>query len=252
MSTQQETFRTTSDASEIAAMAAEAKGRLAKIYFGRSGRLSNKWRHYLAIYDRYLRDYCATKPRIEKLHRDGPLRFLEIGVDDGGSFEMWREYFGAEATIFGIDILPECREKVEAMGINCHIRIGSQDDPEFLGQVVGEMGGVDVVIDDGSHIANHQLASFKALFPRLSLGGLYICEDLHTSYWQHWGGGYKRPGTFVETVKDMIDNMHQWYYPVDNDLSSMSLHRLVTGIHVHDSIVVIEKEENRQPVMITA
>jgi len=91
------------------------------------------------------------------------------------------------------------------MGINCHARIGSQADPEFLASVVAEM---DIVIDDGSHVASHQLASFKALFPALSFGGVYICEDLHTAYWQDWDGGYKRHGTFVETIKDMIDNLH--------------------------------------------
>jgi hypothetical protein len=92
-----EAVRTTSDPDEIPAMAALAKTRLEKIYFGRSG------------------------------------------VADGGSFKMWRE-LGDDAIIFGIDIIPECREEVEAMGINCRARIGSQADPEFLASAVCRNG----------------------------------------------------------------------------------------------------------------
>ena len=163
---------------------------------------------------------------------------------------MWREYFGSRATLFGIDIIPESAEKVEALGIGCRARVGSQADPRFLSSVISEMGGVDVVIDDGSHIAEHQLASFRTLFPLLSNGGVYICEDLHTAYWEDWQGGYKRSGTFIEVVKDMIDSIHRWYYPVENSMSDMQLHRHVPGIHVHDSMVVIEKSDVAPPVML--
>ncbi len=106
-----------------------------------------KWVHYLSTYDKHLNRY-----------RGRPFKMLEIGVFDGGSLNMWRKYFGNEAVIFGIDILPECASK--AVPPN-QIRIGSQDDPEFLARVVGEMGGLDVVLDDGCHLGRYQIASFK-------------------------------------------------------------------------------------------
>ncbi|RUW30156.1 class I SAM-dependent methyltransferase [Mesorhizobium sp. M1A.F.Ca.IN.020.06.1.1] len=198
-----------------------------------------KWLHYLDIYDRYLSAY-----------RDLPVRFLEIGVADGGSFNVWRPYFGDRAVLYGIDISDSSIDKVNALGIGCHGRVGSQADPEFLASVVSEMGGLDIVVDDGSHIAEHQLASFRTLFPLLSDGGLYICEDLHTSYWDDWQGGLRRPGTFIEVVKDIIDCLHKWYYPIDNAMVDMDLHTKVPAVHVHDSMVVIEKAKVDPPVML--
>jgi len=112
------------------------------------------------------------------------------------------------------------------------------------------MGGVDIVIDDGSHVAEHQLASFKTLFPLLFNGGVYVCEDLHTAYWDGWQGGHKRRGTLIEFVKDMIDSLHAWYHPIENGLQSMELHRHVPGIHLHDSLVVIEKNDVAAPVVL--
>ena len=106
---------------------------------------------------------------------------LEIGVFMGGSLALWRKFLGPDAVIFGIDINPSC---IAFDGQFACVRIGSQDDPQFLRSIVAEMGGIDVVLDDGSHIASHQRASFDLLFPLLSDGGHYIVEDMHTAYWR--------------------------------------------------------------------
>ena len=84
--------------------------------------------------------------------------------------------------IFGIDVDPKCA----AFDGTAVVRIGSQDDPKFLRDVAAEMKGIDVVLDDGSHVGRHQRASFDVLFPLLSDGGIYIIEDVCTSYWPHW------------------------------------------------------------------
>ena len=96
---------------------------------------------------------------------------LEIGVAQGGSLALWRKFLGDEAVIFGIDIDPKC---AAFDGSGGRVRIGSQDDPKFLRDVAAEMKGIDVVLDDGSHIGRHQRASFDVLFPLLSDGGIYI------------------------------------------------------------------------------
>jgi cephalosporin hydroxylase len=225
---------------------------LESIYYSHTGRLIFKWHHYIAIYDRHLsayRDSILRKDnQQERLIASGEkLRILEIGVLNGGSLQMWKRYFGDTATIYGIDINPDCKQFEEE---GCHVRIGDQSDPAFLQSVIKEMGGVDIVIDDGSHIATHQAASFRTLFPLLTVGGLYICEDLHTSYWDGWEGGYRRPGTFIELTKDIIDHMHEWYAGIDTPLNKMGLKRHIGGLHVYDSMVVIEKEEKAAPYAI--
>ncbi len=225
---------------------------LERIYYNHTGRIIFKWHHYLRIYDHHMEQYrnLLVKPNLnafESVATDGKLRVLELGVQHGGSLQMWRKYFGENAIIYGIDIDPRCKGFEED---GCQIRIGSQDDPEFLNGVVDEMGGIDIVLDDGSHVASHQLASFKALFGRVNKGGLYIVEDLHTSYWDDWEGGLKRPGAFLEIVKDMIDHMHEWYVGVDTGLNSIGIKTLVTGLHVYDSMVVIEKATKNEPYAV--
>lgn len=135
-----------------------------------------KWTHYPPAYERELTEF-----------RGKPVRLLELGVHRGGTLLAWRSYFGTQATVFGIDVDPASGVVDGENGVS--VRIGSQDDPAFLRAVVAEMGGVDIVIDDGSHQAAHQRTSFTTLFPMLSSGGVYAVEDLHTSYWREYGGG---------------------------------------------------------------
>jgi SAM-dependent methyltransferase len=229
-----------------------AANELEQIYYSHSGRRIFKWHHYLAIYDRHLQAYklladqTAGASNFEVAPR-GQLRILEIGVQNGGSLQMWRRFFGPRAIIFGIDIDPKCKQFEED---GCHVRIGDQSDPRFLADVVSEMGGVDIVIDDGSHIASHQVASFKALYPALTTGGIYICEDLHTSYWNDWEGGYRKPGTFIEVAKDMIDHMHEWYWPISTHLNGLKLKNSALSVAFYDSVVVVEKGTKLRPYAV--
>ena len=124
------------------------------------------------------------------------------------------------------------------------MRIGSQDDPAFLQAVVDEMGGVDVVLDDGSHVMAHIEASYRSLFPRLSVGGLYMIEDLHTAYWEDWGGGLGAPGNFFTKISKMVDDMHGWYHGRGAEEGAAG----IIGIHIHDSFAVLEKEHVYRPV----
>jgi hypothetical protein len=224
--------------------AAQPPGRFAELYFAHTGREAMKWVHYLGIYDQLLARFADGFVTPEQDRR--PLRFLEIGVFRGGSLELWREYFGPDATIFGIDINPNC---LAFSRDDLPIRIGSQADPGFLRSVIEEMGGVDVVLDDGSHVAAHQRATFDTLFPLLSPGGLYIVEDTHTAYWYEFGGGLRRPGTIIEMAKGMIDGLHKWYFraPVGHRarLASTDVH----SIQFFDSIIAFEKRIHQRPVL---
>ena len=163
-------------------------GELLDIFLNNKKVLVSKWHHYIPIYDRYFAPFRGTN-----------VRFLEIGVSKGGSLQMWRKYFGEKATIFGLDINPDC---AKYQGIHGEVRIGSQDDAAFLKNVIAEMGGVDVVLDDGSHQMKHIMATLKTVLPDVSEGGIYMIEDLHTAYWRDFGGGLKSAGNFFQCCQD--------------------------------------------------
>jgi Methyltransferase domain len=214
---------------EVAELRA-SKSAMHEAFFAKSLRPAHKWRQYLDVYERHLSPY-----------RDRQIFFLEIGVMDGGSLEMWRRFFGQEATIVGIDINPDCAKRVDHPN---YVRIGSQNDPAFLRRIIEEFGAPDVVLDDGSHVARHQRASFDILFPSLKTDGLYIIEDVHTSYWKEYEGGYRRRGTAIEFVKQMIDDLHGWYH---SRPTVTSADKEIDGIHIYDSVVVLEKKIKQAP-----
>lgn len=200
-------------------------GDLLDFFAKNQGNVVHKWHHYLPIYDRYFSKF-----------RNMPVRFLEIGVSKGGSLQMWRKYFGESAIIYGIDINPDC---AAYNGKSGEIRIGSQVDPDFLNEVISEMGGVDIVLDDGSHQMAHIRTTLIALFPRLSNGGIYLIEDLHCAYWRNDGGGFGMKMNFFRFVDHLIDDMHRWYHA--NGVRVPEVSDQCTGIYIHDSITVLEK-----------
>lgn len=207
-------------------------GDIAEIYAGLSGPVVHKWHHYLPIYEHYFSRW-----------RGKPVRFLEIGVFRGGSLRMWRQFFGPQAVIYGVDIDKSC---AQFDGIDGQVRIGSQDNARFLARVVREMGGIDIVLDDGSHRMEHIEASLDILFPKLDPAGTYMIEDLHTAFWPKWGGGVEAPANFFNSVRGLIDDMHRWYHR--GPARRPNLSRMITGIHVHDSIVVLDKGTVHRPV----
>lgn len=208
------------------------KGKLLEHFASNKDYKVHKWHHFIPLYDRYFGRYVGK-----------PVRFLEIGVSDGGSLQIWRNYFGPQAIIFGIDIDPRC---ASLNGKSAQVRIGSQDDPAFLAKVIEEMGGIDVILDDGSHQMTHIKATLLALFPKIASDGIYAIEDLHTAYWHDFGGGFLFGQNFFKLLTQVIHDMHHWYHfrrPVYGSIASQCV-----GIHVHDSFVVLEKGAVHPPV----
>lgn len=188
-----------------------------------------KWLHYFEAYDRFFSRY-----------RGKDVTILEIGVFKGGSLQMWKDYFTVsdnKVQIYGIDILPECKDLQED---NVQIFIGSQEDREFLRKVKSEIGQVDILIDDGGHTMSQQIISFEELFDLVADDGIYLCEDLHTSYMKSYGGGY-RGETFIEYSKGLIDFLHAQYLET-NDLGKCVYSEKIKFITYCDSMVFIEKK----------
>lgn len=147
-------------------------------------------------------------PKYEKFlpfDRDSSIKFLEIGVQTGDSIKTFAEYY-PNADIVGIEISPASKFVEEI--VKCSIRIGDQSDTSFLQSIVDEYKSFDFILDDGSHQCHHQIISFEYLFPYLTSGGIYIVEDVSTSYWEDHGGGYKRKGTAIEYFKDVVDQVN--------------------------------------------
>ncbi len=217
-------------------------GPFGSLFAGHGGRLCQKWHHYFEMYDRHFLPLRARKADLAS--GPAPLRFLEIGVSHGGSLELWRQYFGADAIIHGVDIDPRC---ADLGSDDLPVHIGSQTDRKFLGGVVALMGGLDAVLDDGSHVAEHQRETFDILFPLLNDHGVYMIEDVHTSYWLKWGGGFRRPGSIVQVAKSMIDGMHKWYFRFPVSKRSLMAKTDVRSITFADSVIVFEKGLHGRP-----
>lgn len=207
------------------------------------GRVIHKWQHYFEIYERHFARY-----------RGRPVTVVEIGVFKGGSLQMWKHYFGPQARIVGIDIDPACERFAEEQ---VEILIGSQEDREFLRSVAQRIPVIDILIDDGGHRMQQQIVTFEELFPKVAADGVFLCEDLHTSYWKEYGGGYRRPGTFIEYSKNFIDYIHawhareprrrRWYQPPTTRLKVSEFTRSAHSLHFYDSILVIEKRPKERP-----
>lgn len=206
---------------------------LARYFFNNPGRLMQKWHHYFEIYHRHFKSFRGRAPVV-----------LEIGVFHGGSLQMWKEYFGPGAKIVGIDVDPRCRE-LEEEGIS--ILIGDQADRRFLAEVRRRFPHVDIVIDDGGHLMQQQITSFEELYPHLQPQGIYLCEDIHTSFVPDYGGGYRREGTFLEYGKGLIDRLHAWYSHEPERFAVDKLTRSTYALHFYDSVLVVEKRPIEGP-----
>jgi 23S rRNA U2552 (ribose-2'-O)-methylase RlmE/FtsJ len=199
---------------------------LEKYFENNEKRLINKFQHYFDVYDRHFSKYKGQE-----------ITIVEIGVSQGGSLQMWRSYFGPKAKIWGIDIDPRCKLLEEQ---NTNIIIGSQEDENFLESINDITGPIDILIDDGGHTQKQQITTFNILFDKIKDDGVYLCEDVHTSYWLSYGGGHNRKGTFVEFAKKLIDKLNA-YHSEENSLQVDSFTKTARSIHYYDSIVVIEK-----------
>lgn len=201
---------------------------LEKYFFEKSELPIHKWRHYFEIYEKYFSKFRST-----------PIKMLEIGVQNGGSARMWKHYFHPDSLIVGVDIDPNCKQH-ETSGIDIHI--GDQSDVNFLNTLILKYNKFDIILDDGSHVSEHQLASLYHMFPHLNEGGIYFVEDVHSSYWEKKDKPYER--SFVHTSKNFIEEINVYFdIFVKRNVSYLSDH--LFGIYYHDSIVVLEKKQRK-------
>ncbi len=175
---------------------------LKRLYKEHRGKVSDRWSSYLREYDRLLREY-----------RDKPIRLLEIGVQNGGSLELWLAFFPNARRVVGCDVNRDCATlKFDDQRIAVVIGDATM---EGVRREVLEHAPFDIIIDDGSHRSGDIVKAFSEYFPFLQDGGIFIAEDLHCSYWQEFDGGLFDPLSSVAFFKRLADvtNREHWGVP---------------------------------------
>jgi hypothetical protein len=173
---------------------------LLNLYRAHHGKVSDRWSSYLAQYDRFLHAW-----------RDKDVRLLEIGIQNGGSLEIWGRYFRNATRLVGCDVDPLCANlRYEDPRIAVVVADASSD--EGFRQVQAKAEAFDIVIDDGSHRSSHIVQAFARYFPLVADGGMFIAEDLHCSYWKEFEGGLAYPFSSIAFFKLLVDvvNKEHW------------------------------------------
>nr|AIW62989.1 sugar O-methyltransferase [uncultured bacterium BAC-AB1442/1414/561] len=203
---------------------------------------SDKWglHYYTEHYQTYLRHL-----------RDSPVVLVEIGIGGfdvpnvgGGSLRAWSRYLH-RAVVCGVDI----ENKTTVPGQRIRTFRGDQADPDFLRSVVRETGSPDVVVDDGSHRSSDVTATFRALFPMLRSGGVYIVEDLQTSYWPRFGGSssdLSSDRTSMGFLKGLVDGLNHEEISRSSGRGAADTDTQISGLHFHHNLAVVMKGRNEE------
>lgn len=151
--------------------------------------------------------------------KNNHMNVLEIGVDDLKSLKMWLDFF-PNAYIYGMDI-----NKKNYTYSRGYIFQGDQSKKKDLKKIVKKIGKCKFIIDDGSHVPEHQLLSFNYLFDEcLEFGGTYIIEDIETSYWRNASlynypinaGFMDNNFNIVQIFKNIVDIVNREFLTEEN------------------------------------
>ena len=194
--------------------------------FNESKNRSIKWEKYFSIYEKLFNEY-----------KNKGITFVEIGILDGGSLEIWKKYFGDNSRIIGIDNNPKCKK---FQNENYEIFIGSQSDPSFWEKFYKEVGNVDIVLDDGGHTNDQQIISLINSVKNINDGGLYVVEDVHSSYQKHYGNPYKY--SFINFSKKTIDDINSTFPSLKK--FDYNLNQFVYSVEFFESIVAFKINKN--------
>jgi cephalosporin hydroxylase len=206
-----------------------------------TGKTSDKYSSYLTTYDRIFLPF-----------RDAPVRLLEIGVQNGGSLEVWSEYFARAERIVGCDIDPKCGELRYEDG-RISVVVGDVNVEETYKAVTAISGTFDIIIDDASHVSDNILRTFLIYFPLLTPGGLFVVEDTHTLYWKDFQGGILKQTTAQAFFKQFADLVNYEHWNGDLPLEGLFgdfpppyvqpflREGWVEGVEFYNSMVVVRK-----------
>ncbi|MBA2369268.1 MAG: hypothetical protein H0V82_09635 [Candidatus Protochlamydia sp.] len=202
---------------------------------------SSAYHNYTKVYSQYFKN-C----------RNQPIKFLEIGIYKGDSVKFWEGYFSI-ADLHFIDIT---NQYLLYQSNRSKYHFIDQSNIPKLQQFASKEGPFDIILDDGGHTMVQQISSFLALFSSVKKGGLYIIEDLHTSYWTNYGGSGNvekaNEGTTVGYLKNLIDHVNfpgaaavcadPDKLPENLKVQLVDFRKQIESIHFHPSVCLIEKK----------
>jgi len=215
------------------------------------GKSADKWDPYFDVYETWFSKFRNTAPRI-----------LEIGVQNGGSTDMWLEYFGPGTQIVGVDIDPRCLQHAKK---DLQIVIGDQGSDQFWKDFFKEQReSFDIIIDDGSHRMHDMKVTFAHANRHVKENGIYLIEDTHTAYWNnssifpdiphgsllnHGLYNHNNICEFAKLAVDVLSNEHMTQYRgrVDQiDEQVADLFKNVKSLHFYNSIIVFEIGQQKE------
>ena len=215
---------------------------LSTLFAEHRGKVCDKWSLYLRVYE----DLFESK-------RSAALNLLEIGIQNGGSLELWAQYLPNAKHIVGCDIDPQCGT-LFFDDTRISVVVGDANSGEVLQSIKSICPSYDVIIDDGSHVPGDVIATFVNYFPMLTPGGSYVVEDLHCDYHASYGGGILQPRTSLNFFHFVVHLMHQSYWSADlapEDFARYFIskenfplflkQRWIDSITFHDSMVVLRR-----------
>ena len=191
--------------------------------FKSSPKYSIKWNNYFEIYENLFKRFKNKK-----------ITLVEVGIGNGGSLFMWRNYFGKKAKIIGIELNPEAK-KLDHNGFKIHI--GDQSNPDFWKNFYKKVGKIDILIDDGGHTNIQQITTLMESIKNINKGGIIVVEDTHTSFMKN--KGFKNPSknSFINFTVSLIENIHRRNPMLKKELNYFS--KKIYSLEFYDSITVI-------------
>lgn len=194
--------------------------------------LSIKWKKYFNVYEELFFKFKNKK-----------IVFVEIGIANGGSLKIWKNYFGKDAKIIGIDLNENCK-KFEDLENDINVIIGNQSSEKFWDDFFKKFGSVDVILDDGGHTNLDQITTAAKTLPYINDGGFLVVEDTHTSYLKQYNSDNKF--SFINFTKKLIDDLNS---NISLELSikkkKYSLRELVYSYQFFESIVVFKVDRTK-------
>jgi glycosyltransferase involved in cell wall biosynthesis len=173
---------------------------LSKLYRTHRGKVTDKWNFYLGAYGKWFEQI-----------RNKRVSILEIGIQNGGSLEIWLKYFRNAEFIVGCDINTSCAE-LTFSSKKISVIVGDANNDQVERRISDTCPNYDIIIDDGSHKSSDIVRSFSRYFKNLKLDGFYIIEDLHCSYWDEFEGALASPYSAMAFLKQLADivNFEYW------------------------------------------
>ena len=186
-------------------------------------RVSLKYDTYFQTYEEMFSKYVGKK-----------ITFVEVGVLQGGSLFMWKDYFGKDARIIGIDLHPNAKE-LEKHGFE--IYTGSQSDKNFWKNFYSKVGKIDILLDDGGHGNDQQIITLSESVNNINDNGIIVTEDVHTSYLKKFGNPSKY--SFINYSKYLVDVVNSRFPEIKINKNN-DFRKKIYSISFYESLVAIK------------